>query len=139
MPGGELLAKPWIIRLARACRSVWRDGLDQCMGDRLKPGHRSEGGSPALRGGDNVDRIRRTLCFIAQNYTERINAELISQAAGFHPNYAMNLFRKTPGTTLVNHVTRHRVSHARRLLATTDQKVIEVSLNSGFNSANRFQ
>jgi AraC family transcriptional regulator, melibiose operon regulatory protein len=87
---------------------------------------------------NSADRIHQMLSFIAQNYTERINAELISQAAGFHPNYAMNLFRKTLGTTLVNYVTRHRVSHAQRLLATTDQKVIEVSLNSGFNSVSRF-
>jgi AraC family transcriptional regulator, melibiose operon regulatory protein len=87
---------------------------------------------------NKVDRIRQMLCFIAQNYTEQITVELISKSVGYHPNYAMNLFRKTFGTTLVNYVTRHRVSHAQRLLATSDQKVVDVAMSSGFNSLSRF-
>jgi AraC family transcriptional regulator, melibiose operon regulatory protein len=87
---------------------------------------------------NSVDRIRQMLCFIAQNYTEQLTFELISKSVGFHPNYAMNLFRKTFGTTLVQYVTCHRVSHAQRLLATSDQKVVDVALSSGFNSLSRF-
>jgi AraC family transcriptional regulator, melibiose operon regulatory protein len=91
-----------------------------------------------LRSGDNVDRIRRMLCFIAHNYTEQITVELISRSVGFHPNYAMHLFRKIFGTTLVHYVTRQRVSHAQRLLATGEQKIVDVALSSGFNSLSRF-
>jgi AraC family transcriptional regulator, melibiose operon regulatory protein len=87
---------------------------------------------------NSVDRIRQMLCFIAQNYTGQITVDLISKAVGFHPNYAMSLFRKTFGTTLVNYVTCHRVSHAQRLLAASDQKVVDVAMSSGFNSLSRF-
>ena len=55
-----------------------------------------------------------------------------------HPNYAMNLFQKTFGTTLINYLTQHRVSHAQRLLATTDQTITDIAFNSGFNSISRF-
>ena len=55
-----------------------------------------------------------------------------------HPNYAMNLFQKTFGTTLINYLTQHRISHAQRLLATSDQSITDVAFNSGFNSISRF-
>jgi len=38
----------------------------------------------------------------------------------------------------VNYVTRLRVSRAQQLLATSDDKVVDVALNSGFNSLSRF-
>jgi len=55
-----------------------------------------------------------------------------------HPNYAMGLFKRGVGTTLVDYITKHRVSHAQRLLATTDIKIVEVALSSGFASMSRF-
>lgn len=93
--------------------------------------------SPVCDSG-SADRIRQMLSFIAQNYTDQITVELIGKSAGLHPNYAMNLFRKTFGTTLVSYITRYRVSHAQHLLATTDSKVLDVAMRSGFNSLSRF-
>ena len=86
----------------------------------------------------SADRIRQMLSFIAQNYTDEITVEHIGKSAGLHPNYAMNLFRKTVGTTLVHYVTRLRVSRAQQLLATSNDKVVDVALSSGFNSLSRF-
>jgi AraC-like DNA-binding protein len=50
----------------------------------------------------------------------------------------MSLFQKTFGTTLIDYLTHHRISHAERLLATTDEKIVEVAFNSGFSSISRF-
>jgi AraC-like DNA-binding protein len=50
----------------------------------------------------------------------------------------MGLFKKAFGTTLIDYLTHHRVSHAQRLLATTNEKIVEVAFNSGFNSISRF-
>jgi len=86
----------------------------------------------------SADRIRQMLSFIAQNYTEHITVELIGKSAGLHPKYAMSLFRKTFGTTLAHYVTRYRVSYAQHLLFTTDSKIVDVAMSSGFNSLSRF-
>lgn len=86
----------------------------------------------------NVYRIRQMLCFIAQNYTEQITLELVSKSIGLHPACTMNLFRKTLGTSFLRYVTRLRVSHAQQLLATSNRKIIDVALGSGFNSLSRF-
>jgi AraC-like DNA-binding protein len=50
----------------------------------------------------------------------------------------MSLFQKTFGTTLIEYLTQHRVQHAQRLLATTEQKMVEIAFSSGFNSLSRF-
>jgi AraC family transcriptional regulator, melibiose operon regulatory protein len=85
-----------------------------------------------------LNQVEKMALFIAQHYTEPIRADQISGAAGLHPNYAMGLFKKALGLTLVECVTQHRVSHAQRLLATSDAKIIEVGLDSGFASLSRF-
>jgi AraC-like DNA-binding protein len=50
----------------------------------------------------------------------------------------MSLFKKAFGTTLIDYLTHHRISHAQRLLATTDAKIVEIAFSSGFNSISRF-
>jgi AraC-like DNA-binding protein len=99
--------------------------------DRPPPPH----APPGMGGLKRVEEMAR---FIARNYTRKLTAREISAAVNLHPNYAMGLFKKTFGMSLIDYVTQHRVSHAQRLLATTDAKVVEIALDSGFNSMSRF-
>jgi AraC-like DNA-binding protein len=85
-----------------------------------------------------LNKVEQMACFIAQNYTEKLTVQQIGACVKLHPNYAMNLFQKTFGTTLINYLTQHRVSHAQRLLATTEQTVTEIAFESGFLSISRF-
>ncbi len=85
-----------------------------------------------------LSKVEQMACFIAQRYTQPLSVEEIGEVVGLHPNYAMNLFKKTFGITLVNYITQHRVSHAQRLLATTDAKIVDIALASGFTSTSRF-
>ncbi len=85
-----------------------------------------------------LNKVERMACFIAQNYTDKLTVDQIGEFVDLHPNYAMNLFQKTFGTTLINYLTQHRVSHAQRLLATTDESVTEIAFQSGFHSISRF-
>ncbi len=89
-----------------------------------------------LEGG--LNKVEQMACLIAQRYTEQLTVEDIGRAVGLHPNYAMSLFKKAFGTTLIEYLTHHRISHAQRLLATTEEKIVEVAFNSGFNSISRF-
>jgi AraC-like DNA-binding protein len=86
----------------------------------------------------DAEDLHDMACCIAQNYTEPLTIDDISREVGLHPNYAMGLFKKTFGTTLIDYLTRHRVSHAHRLLATTDDKIVDVAFSSGFSSISRF-
>jgi len=85
-----------------------------------------------------LNKVEQMACLIAQRYTERLTIAAIGKAVALHPNYAMSLFQKAFGTTLIDYLTQHRVSHAQRLLATSDQKIVEIALASGFGSISRF-
>lgn len=103
----------------------------QSRADRPAPAH----APPGMGGLKRVEEMAR---FIARNYTRRLTVEEISTAVNLHPNYAMTLFKNTFGMSLIDYLTQHRISHAQRLLATTDAKVVEIALDSGFNSMSRF-
>ncbi|MBI5425243.1 MAG: helix-turn-helix domain-containing protein [Opitutae bacterium] len=91
----------------------------------------------ALQAG-GLNKVEQMACIVAQRYTEQLTVAEIGKAVGLHPNYAMNLFKKAFGTTLIDYITTHRVSHAQRLLATTDEKIVDIAFSSGFNSISRF-
>ncbi len=77
-------------------------------------------------------------CYIARNYQQPLTSSSIAEANGVHPNYAMNLFRQTFGTTMTHFITEHRISHAQRLLVTSDDAILNVALAAGFQSLSRF-
>lgn len=85
-----------------------------------------------------LSRADQLACYIARNYQQPLTSQSIAEANGVHPNYAMTLFRQMFGTTMTTFVTQHRVSHAQRLLVTTDDSILDVALASGFQSLSRF-
>ena len=99
---------------------------------------RSRRNSPAVLDQRHLSRAEQMACFIAQNYTQPLTAETIGQHVGLHPNYAMALFQQTFGTTLMRYVTQHRLSHAQRLLVTTEDSIMNIAFGSGFGSLSRF-
>ena len=62
----------------------------------------------------------------------------LARAVGLHEKYALAVFKAGCGMTLWEYVTRLRVSHAQRLLLTTDESVDRVGRESGFASPGRF-
>jgi AraC family transcriptional regulator, melibiose operon regulatory protein len=108
----------------------------------LPPPSSAQGQRPrpvtSLTGHGALTVAERMAAYIALHYTDRLRIEDIGRHVDLHPNYAMNLFRRTFGMTLVEFVTQHRVSHAQRLLAITHDKILDVALSSGFSSLSRF-
>lgn len=92
---------------------------------------------PALDTG-GLSKSEQIAAYVARHYTERLTASQIGQAVGLHPNYAMAVFRKAFNTTLIEFITQHRLSHAQRLLVTTNDTVLKIALEAGFGSVNRF-
>lgn len=87
---------------------------------------------------EDLTCAERMATYIALHYAEALSVERISTEVGLHPNYAMTLFRRTFGATLGAYITQHRLSHAQRLLVTTQDSVERIGLASGFGSTSRF-
>lgn len=85
-----------------------------------------------------LTKIQQMARCITCRYLEPITVADIAAAAGLHPNYAMTIFRKHCGQSLIDYVTQARVHHAMRLLATHDTLVTDIAGQSGFASVSRF-
>jgi AraC-like DNA-binding protein len=96
------------------------------------------GGLPDALPPSHITKVEQMACFIAEHYTEPLQVADVAKAVGLHPNYAMNLFHKNFGNSLVDYLTQHRISHSQRLLATRDDKILNIALESGFGSLSRF-
>jgi len=86
-------------------------------------------------GGDALSRLLGILCAHAG---EPLTVSEMAGKAGLHPKYAFRLFKQNLGMTALEYLHRLRVSHAQRLLATTDRRIAEIAFESGFNSVSQF-
>lgn len=91
---------------------------------------------PHSRG--TLGRFERMATLVATHYREPLTIKDIAEAVPMAPAYAMRLFRKFSGMTLHEFLMHHRVSHAKRLLATTDETIDRIAAESGFGSPARF-
>ncbi len=98
------------------------------------PRRRGRGAAPA-EGAGQIGRLTR---FIAQHYREPLSIAAIAAQAGLHPKYLMRVFKQHCGVTVWEYLTRLRVSHAQRLLITSELKVLDVAMESGFSSVAPF-
>lgn len=85
-----------------------------------------------------LQKVELMARFMAEGFQDNLTVAKIAKAANLHPNYAMPLFRKHCGVTIRDYLLQYRITHAQRLLLTTEQKVIDVALASGFGSQSSF-
>ncbi|MBL4575821.1 MAG: helix-turn-helix domain-containing protein [Opitutaceae bacterium] len=90
--------------------------------------------SPAISA-TQVERVSR---FIAMNFREPLTLDKIAQAVVLHPKYLTQVFKKHCHLNVWEYVLRLRVSHAQRLLVQTDMNIIDVAMDSGFESLGPF-
>jgi AraC-like DNA-binding protein len=94
--------------------------------------------SRAVRDNAGSGQMARITRFIAQHYREPLSVQAVAKHAGLHPKYLMRMFKKLCGVSVWEYLTRLRVSHAQRLLITSDMKVLDVAMESGFSSVAPF-
>jgi AraC-like DNA-binding protein len=91
--------------------------------------------APRAAGAGRIERMVET---IAQRCLGRLRIPDVAKEAGLTRAYAMRLFRSSMGMTMLEYITRQRISHAQRLLATTDRVVLDIMEACGFTSPTRF-
>lgn len=140
------LFEQWLKDLARPTLEITRPVLLEMQAriNRLALNYRKErhltAGRNHLTGlpEAGLSKVEQMACFIAQHYTQKLTTQQIAAVVNLHPSYAMNLFQKTFGETLISFITRQRIAHAQRLLTATDSTITEIALLSGFSSMSRF-
>lgn len=71
-----------------------------------------------------------------ENFSQKL--PLLIAATGKSREYVSRLFMSITGTTLLHYVQAKRVDHACRLLRSTEQEIIDISLERGFENLSTF-
>lgn len=82
--------------------------------------------------------IQTLIKYIAKNFSEDIKTDDIAEAAGLHPNYAMQIFKQAMKMTIKDYILTLRITYAKSMLADTDIPVTDVGYAVGFQSKSRF-
>ncbi len=82
--------------------------------------------------------FHRTLQEITQHFREPLQIARLAKQAGISPRHLTRIFHEHTGQTINEYLTRLRLSHAQRLLITTDRKVIDVMYDCGFTCSTHF-
>lgn len=142
--GDRFAVRDWVAELATAGKSGQRWLLLELQACFLwlaeqaaasKPSATYSVANEATAGLRHVERMARCM---AERFQGNLTITEIARAANLHPNYAMPLFRRICGVTIRNYLLQHRLACAQQLLLTTDDKVLDVALASGFGSISAF-
>ena len=85
-----------------------------------------------------LSHVEKIAEFLSAHYQDELTVHHIAANVNLHPNYAMDIFRKSFGATIIEYLTTLRVAHAQQLLVNTDQSVLTIALESGFGSVSQF-
>lgn len=82
--------------------------------------------------------ISRTLEYIRTHYKEGISLEKTAEVLNITPEYLSMLFKREMGMNFSVFLKEFRISHAKRLLKSTDMKIYEVAQECGYSNSNYF-
>ena len=95
------------------------------------------GDEQLIRRGSRDLSLKKTLSFLAENYTRDISLKECADAVGFNMNYFSRFFRSHTGIHFHQYLTTLRLRKAQQLLL-TGLTVTEVVNRSGFQNAKTF-
>lgn len=79
------------------------------------------------------DRILSITQYIDNNFTHKLLLEDIAEREHLSLHYLSHLFRDSLGISFQNYLTEKRFEYALSLISTTDRKILDISISSGFS------
>ena len=95
-----------------------------------------EGSLRSIRG---IEKIKKAIAYLEDNYTENITLDLAAAAVNFEKHHFCRLFKRITGLTFFDYLNAYRVERAERDLAALDIPVTEAALKNGFGNINSFE
>ena len=83
-------------------------------------------------------KLQIMMQYIHKNYSEHISLEDIAKTVFLSKSSALSIFKKYLDTSPINYLVNYRLKRAAKLLATTDNSILSISQDTGFDNVGYF-
>ena len=94
----------------------------------------------ASRGKYNTSskHVNKVIALIQNNFEKQLTISSIAATVGVNPFYLQRLFKEHTDNTINGYITQLRVDLAKNLLTSSNLKIIDICMESGFNTRQNF-
>lgn len=85
-----------------------------------------------------IKNLKKVLRYINENYASPIRLEELAGLVNLNPQYFCRYFKENIGKTAVEYINEIRIEKAAEALAETDDKIITIAENTGFENVGYF-
>ena len=85
-----------------------------------------------------LESVKKTVEYIKNHCEEPIKLKDLASLTGYSPNYFHSVFSAATGITPQQFIMNERLKKAKRLLATTQKSMLEISCECGYSSQSYF-
>lgn len=86
----------------------------------------------------SLEKLKLVLEYIHNNYQNPITIEEIAEVCFYSPSHFMKFFKETMGCGFIQYLNDYRLTLAAKLLQTTDDSILEISQQTGFDNLSYF-
>ncbi len=83
-------------------------------------------------------RVRNIHEHLMKNYREEISLEEIAEIVHMAPASACRFFKSSTGMTIFEYLNKVKIDYSCQLLLNTDQNIVDISYDCGFNNLSHF-
>ncbi|MDD3403738.1 MAG: response regulator [Hespellia sp.] len=84
------------------------------------------------------DEVERAKSYIYAHYSEDISVEILAEQVYLSPGYFSYIFKKETGQNLSRFVKEYRIEQAKKRLAETNMKIVQICQETGFSNVSYF-
>lgn len=88
--------------------------------------------------GKNIEKLKSVIKYVELNYASPMSIEQMADLAGFSKSHFMKYFKQTMGVPFTAYLNSYRLTMAARLLLQSDDTVLSVASEVGFDNLSYF-
>ncbi len=86
----------------------------------------------------NIDKLKPVIKHVELHYSEPTTVADMADIAGFSESHFMRFFKETFGVSFITYLNDYRLSMAARLLLSTEENILDISQEVGFDNLSHF-
>ncbi|SHJ27744.1 AraC family transcriptional regulator [Pseudobutyrivibrio xylanivorans] len=85
-----------------------------------------------------IDKLKPVIKYVELHYSEQMTVAEMADRAGFSESHFMRFFKDTFGVSFITYLNDYRLSMAARLLLSTEDNILDISQQVGFENLSHF-